>query len=226
MHGPQWSDDDSTPALLDNLSAVAESVVLDAFDGGPITQDLVKGWHLGMYAGIDVPSDVYLGRFRGDSGHPWLIDAENGLQGGRRGLQSYLVFGAVEQLLERANSDIEALAADESGSVDRDHEAIRIASYLHGDWVRIHPFVNGNGRTARMLVLWVLARFGIPPLMQLRPRPAAPYGSASDSSMAGDHEPFELYLRDLYAAQLRQREADSSAEPDSEPDEVAPGPFD
>jgi hypothetical protein len=204
MHGPQWSDDPDTPALLDNLSAVAESVVLDALGGDLVTPDSVKRWHLEMYAGIQIPSEVYLGRFRGDSGHPWLVEAENGVQGGRRGLRSYLVFGAVEQLFARTHTDIEILAADESISVERDYEAIRIAAYLHGEWIRIHPFVNGNGRTARMLVLWVLARFGIPPLLQLHPRPADPYGSTSDSSMAGDDEPFEIYLRDLYAAEARK----------------------
>lgn len=210
MHGPQWSDDPDTPKLLDNLEAVIDAVVLDAFAGGPLTAELVKRWHVQMYDGIPVPTEVYLGRFRGDSGHPWLIDAENGIIGGRRGVRSYMVFGAVEGLFERAQADIIALVLDESVSVKRDMEALRIAAYLHGEWVRIHPFVNGNGRTARLLVLWVLARFGIAPLLPVRPRPANPYGSVADASMAGDHEPFELYLRDLYASQNRRVDSDNA----------------
>lgn len=224
MHGPQWIDDPTTPALSSNLSNVTTSVVLDALGGGPLTTDSVKNWHVGMYAGIDVPTDVYLGRFRGDVSHSWLIDAENGLTNGRRGVRSYLVFGEVETLFERARRDIDCLATKESTSLDDDHEAIRIAAYLHGEWIRIHPFVNGNGRTARMLVLWVLARFGIPPLLQLRPRPAKPYGTTSDSSMAGDHEPFTAYLRDLYAAQARREDEHASLDAKSG-DEVEQGPM-
>ena len=28
---------------------------------------------------------------------------------------------------------------------------VRLAAWAHGEWVRIHPFANGNGRTARLL---------------------------------------------------------------------------
>jgi hypothetical protein len=75
-----------------------------------------------------------------------------------------------------------------------------------------------------MLVLWILARFGIPPLLQLRPRPANPYRSTSDSSMAGAHEPFEIYLGDLYSAQARKEDErtddESGSKSDDEPDSV------
>jgi hypothetical protein len=32
----------------------------------------------------------------------------------------------------------------------------------HTRWVEIHPFVNGNGRTARMWANWILVRYGVP----------------------------------------------------------------
>jgi Fic/DOC family protein len=38
-----------------------------------------------------------------------------------------------------------------------------LAANLHGEWVRIHPFANGNGRIARLWVIWVAARYGLPP---------------------------------------------------------------
>ena len=203
MVGPQWSDDPDTPALQSNLHKVARDVVLNAFAGETITAEHIKAWHAGMYEGIPVPCDAYLGHFRGDSGHSELLDAEN--QVNRvRGVRSYLVYGEVEELLKRMHDDIALLAADDAASVERDMEVIRIAAYAHGEWIRIHPFVNGNGRTARLLVLWVLARFGVPPLLPIRPRPARPYEATSNASMAGEHEPFELHLRDLYAAQSRQ----------------------
>jgi hypothetical protein len=37
-----------------------------------------------------------------------------------------------------------------------------LAANLHGEWVRIHPFANGNGRIARLWVMWVAARYSLP----------------------------------------------------------------
>lgn len=207
MVGPQWSDDADTPALQSNLDKVAEDVALEALGGGAISSDLIQSWHAAMYDGIAVPSDAYVGKFRGNSNYSDLLDAEVQISG-IRGVRSYRVFGEVDTLLDRLNGDIGLLAADaDLDPVDRDMEVLRIAAYAHGEWVRIHPFANGNGRTARLLVLWVLASFNIPPLLAIRPRPDAPYGSASKASMEGDHAPFELHLRDLYAAEVRKIEA-------------------
>lgn len=206
MIGPQWIDDPDTPALQSNLDAVAQGVVLDAFERGAIDAELIKSWHVAMYDGISVPCVEYLGNFRGDSTHWQLLGAQNWVNG-IRGTFPHLVYGEVERLLNRLNEDIALLDEDDSESVERDMKVLKIASVAHGEWVRIHPFVNGNGRTARFLVLWVLARFGIPPLLPVRPRPAPPYGSTANSSMTGEHEPFELYLRDLYATACRNEES-------------------
>jgi len=202
MAGPQWSDDPDTPSLQSNLDQVAASVVLNAFAGDAIDAERIKTWHTGMYEGIPVPCAAYLGHFRGDSAHSDLIDAENQVHG-VRGVRSYLVFGEVKRLLKRVHDDLNLLETDGAPSVVKDREAIRIAAYAHGEWIRIHPFVNGNGRTARLLVLSILARFEIPPLLPIRPRPGPSYVSTCDASMTGEHESFELYLWDLYAAHSR-----------------------
>jgi hypothetical protein len=39
---------------------------------------------------------------------------------------------------------------------------VALAARLHGEWVRIHPFANGNGRTARLWVAWCALRYGLP----------------------------------------------------------------
>jgi Fic family protein len=44
----------------------------------------------------------------------------------------------------------------------RFHPIIR-ASLVHGEFVRIHPFIDGNGRTARLLMNFELMKAGYPP---------------------------------------------------------------
>lgn len=63
-----------------------------------------------------------------------------------------------------------------------------LCSYAHGEWVRIHPFANGNGRTARLWANWCALRYNLPPFVRLKPRPQGNlYARAAASSMAGDH---------------------------------------
>lgn len=46
-----------------------------------------------------------------------------------------------------------------------DFEVIPFIAWLHHEFVLIHPFGDGNGRTARLLVNYVLMRKGYPPLV-------------------------------------------------------------
>lgn len=44
------------------------------------------------------------------------------------------------------------------------HPIVR-ACFLHGEFVKIHPFIDGNGRTARILLNFELMRCGYPPIV-------------------------------------------------------------
>lgn len=46
-----------------------------------------------------------------------------------------------------------------------DLHPIEIATFLHHRFVLIHPFDDGNGRTARLLMNYVLLRYGYPPVI-------------------------------------------------------------
>jgi prophage maintenance system killer protein len=65
---------------------------------------------------------------------------------------------------------------------------VELCAYSHGEWARIHPFANGNGRTARLWTRWITLRYTLMPFIRLAPRPEALlYGAAAAASMEGDH---------------------------------------
>lgn len=198
MPGPPWSGDPDTAELTANLRALYPQVISHAQSGALPSMDTPLEWHERIHDGVPTPSRAYVGRFRGDN-HTDLLDYEVQI-GGIAGVRSYLVWGAVDAVIRHLVAELARL--DEVGltQLDRDLKALELAAYVHGEWVRIHPFVNGNGRTARLWVLWICARFGIPPLLRVRPRPDKPYGTACFASMTGDHSQIATLLKQLYAA--------------------------
>ncbi len=71
------------------------------------------------------------------------------------------------------------------------HEAAFHAHYI---LTSIHPFSDGNGRTARLLMNLMLIRGGYPPVA-VRPEDRAEYLSALETaSLNGDLAPFELLM--------------------------------
>ena len=72
---------------------------------------------------------------------------------------------------------------------------------MHAEWIRIHPFTNGNGRTARIWTNFIAMRYGLPPFVRLRPRPNHGYEEAGIKAMRGDWKPtarsFKSMLKEL-----------------------------
>lgn len=86
-----------------------------------------------------------------------------------------------------------------------DLNSIELASYVHAEFVRIHPFQDGNGRTARLLLNFMLMKAGYQPvIIEAKDRPVY-YESLNDYAAAGSLENFynlvldkeKLILEDL-----------------------------
>lgn len=76
---------------------------------------------------------------------------------------------------------------------DHLHHPVEIAARCHHDFVLIHPFDDGNGRVARLLVNYILLKTGYPPLI-VRSEKKASYLSALQQADAGNLDPLVEHL--------------------------------
>ena len=77
-------------------------------------------------------------------------------------------------------------------SSDDIHPVIKAAE-IHYRFIRIHPFDDGNGRVARLLVNFILMKAGYPPIVIKRDEKDA-YLSALQKADTGNREAFHHYI--------------------------------
>lgn len=70
---------------------------------------------------------------------------------------------------------------------------ILLASQFHYKFIRIHPFDDGNGRIARLLMNFILMQFGYPPAI-IKTQDKENYFSALRQADAGNSDPFISYI--------------------------------
>jgi Fic family protein len=73
---------------------------------------------------------------------------------------------------------------------------IRTAAFLHHELSRIHPFVDGNGRVARLLTNLYLMQYGYPPVIVKKTDRRRYYQSLQQADR-GDLLPFNRFLASL-----------------------------
>lgn len=205
--GPAWDDDVASERADANLAKLAVSIPSESNElRSPPTPSLARDWHREMLAGViirdpegvPIHEDAYRGGFRGDP-NPAIADYEV-TAAGLPTTRACDVADEIRQMmaaLERRVSYLDDLAARADPSTlaaDFVEQVLDTAAWLHCEWVRVHPFVNGNGRTARMWVLWLCGRYGLPQLLALRPRPNMGYNAASQLGVTGDHSFLLQYL--------------------------------
>lgn len=76
------------------------------------------------------------------------------------------------------------------------HPVVR-ACYLHGEFVKIHPFIAGNGRTARLLLNFELIQSGYPPVVIKTENRADYYDALDKAHTTNDYTDFIKIIVDL-----------------------------
>ena len=91
--------------------------------------------------------------------------------------------------------EVGMLADEVNAELEKGRRSLTIAAYLHARLFDIHPFADGNGRTARLLMNGVLLVMGMPPIV-IRAQDHAAYHAALDIfHLEGDLSPFRRFLR-------------------------------
>lgn len=84
-----------------------------------------------------------------------------------------------------------------------DAHAVVRAARAHYGLVAIHPFVDGNGRTARLLMNLLLVRAGYPPAL-LPVEQRGRYYDVLEAANSGNLQPFEVYIAEVVKASLER----------------------
>lgn len=148
---------------------------------------LVKGWHRDMFDGL-VPAEL-IGNFRNLDKVPealrevdvYVDDPEFGRI---YGVHHDEVLNRVEDFITEFKPEIKEF--DQTWRILLGYgltgfaidQMIKLAAWAHGEWIWIHPFINGNGRTARLWMNYVFGRYEFP-AVDVRPRPDWPYDRAA-----------------------------------------------
>ena len=200
---PDWDED--SPQLRHNLSAILEEIVDGADQRETPTVEIARRWQRRFMRGLKA-EPRYVGAFRGEPG----LERTGVKIGAFRGASAAQVSSELKRFETRLKAAVKQVdRAIPVGAVlnpDQCDAVIDLCAWAHAEWVRIHPFANGNGRTARLWANFLALRYGLPPFVRLRPRPDDGYGDAGAQAMRGNWEPTTTVFRRMLVRILDELE--------------------
>ena len=207
-----WNDDPAgyDQRILDNIVDLLSEIAREADQRQAPSVPLAQEWHRRIYDGLKLPVDYYAGEVRdSDARYPELYGYEVAV-GPFFGVSSAAVPLELASFEASAQAAVGALdGVIDVGTIPATtqelHGVLVLCANLHGEWVRIHPFANGNGRTARVWANWAALRYRLPPFVTTKPRPGHPYGIAAMASMQGDHQPAVATFEQMFRQHLGGR---------------------
>lgn len=185
--------DETLKGLLHDQEAALEMLFAHVKDERPLTGSAIKEWHAlltrhqATATGIDpfgnrVEIPLRSGEWKIRPNNPRRLD------------------GHVHEYCppEQVQSEMDRFLAFHESHRDLDLSPEVEAAWLHHEFVRIHPFQDGNGRISRLLMAYAYAKAGeFPPVIPAQDKDA--YITSLELADGGNFKAFVTYLGDLAA---------------------------
>lgn len=143
-----WDAD--SPELRRNLDVLLASIRRSARARRPPSIETARIWHHAMLENLEAENPRYRGAFRGEVG---LEDVQVTIGGvfAVAAPDVAVALGEFENRLQLAVASLdENIPLDALPNANQLEAIVVVCAWAHAEWVRIHPFANGNGRTARL----------------------------------------------------------------------------
>ena len=193
-HSATVIDDNTIQGLLQDQEAALEMLFSHVKDERPLSVSAIKEWHslLTRHQKSATGIDPFGNRMeiplrKGE----WKIRPNNPRRDD----------GFVHEYCppEQVQSEIECFLAFHEGHRDLNLVPEVEAAWLHHEFVRIHPFQDGNGRISRLLMAWPYIKAGeFVPIVAAQNK--FDYYTVLDAADEGDFPTFVNYLGNLAAA--------------------------
>jgi len=152
------------------LTLVETKVVLEngiTIQGKPLKDHLEAINHKEAIEYIEelITKNITLSEYNIKSLHYLILKEINSAGAGKYRNENVFISGAkhIPPIYINVSYEMQKLI-DKYGDWKKIHPIVR-ACFLHGEFVKIHPFIDGNGRTARLLLNFELIRSGYPPVI-------------------------------------------------------------
>lgn len=169
--------------ITTNLVALTSSIRSGQWREVRLSVECLIGLHRAAFQGVG----GLAGRLRGPGFGSERLRFGTRYSSDRRG---------VAQELERLFREVHVRARelDEAGDTRSLEAVFALATYAHTEVIRIHPFEDGNGRSARLLLDVILVRYGLRPIAIEVPRKE--YIDCLECAFERNPQPLiDLYIR-------------------------------
>lgn len=209
-----WDEEKHAERIIANFARIEAGARSDAVAGVRPTSALVLDWHSRSLDGVPVAEPSVKDHYRGQGPPNSQLSTYINVVGGVLGTMPADVPGRVTLTFAQLDARLDELDARiDAGESATDvyADVLAACAWLHGRWIRIHPLVNHNGATARLLTVMVALRYGIPMSLPGKPRSAMPgpglhltYDLASGNQMQGEDQLMVTFLDQVVRASVPQ----------------------
>ena len=201
---PDWSRLETPEMVLSVVSGMADfhRFIFKNSKHYIIQHGDIKAWHGKIFQHV-VPLSYYAGNYRSDDPSKPCLQKDVAVPP-----NPGAPYASVPRLMKEFSDELGHQVVDikrfiaKATVVEKSRAEIQLVAFAVGQFIKIHPFLNGNGRMSRLVANYFLVRFGYR-LLYPHPydRPVnAEYQAASFACMQDDYKPMFRFILTLLAA--------------------------